>query len=390
MRLTMSSAVYNAYKCEEGGGRYDAVVRAKLKGQYVRKYFSSMAKAKTWADLKNIEAANQGREHVEFPTALRMQAQTAVQLLEPHGVSLLEAIKIALPIIETRGKSLPVKLAVGKFLQDYRLHDGPKTAVPSVSYLGYLEDMLSPFRTAFSDKLVADVGITEIEELLASRKKAGAVTRQSYVRAISAFYGWCVRKGLRVDNPLSKLRKKVHIDEVSILSVKDAGLVINAAQNDEIGFVALALFCGIRTAEFRKLVRNARGEEHEATLDWKDVDLKTRHVFISPELDKNRHGRYVDIPGNALLWLKRAQQQSGPVMPENWRMRRQALEKRSGVNLPQNVFRHSFCSYRISLDQDYAKAAAIVGNSPAMLRKHYVRVLPKKLGQSYCKISPPK
>lgn len=386
----MSSAVYNVYECEEGGGRYKAVVRAKLKGQYIRKYFETKAEAKTWAEMKNIEVGNQGKEHVEFPTKLRMEAQAAVQLLEPHGVSLLDAVKIALPIIQTRRTSLPVKSAIEKFLEDYRLHGGPKTAVPSVSYLRYLEDMLSPFKTAYTDRLVADVGIAEIEELLASRKNAGAVTRQGYVRAISAFYSWCVRKGLRLDNPLSKLRKKVHIDEVSILTVSNAEQVMKSVENEEIGFVALALFCGIRTAEFRKMVRNARGEEHEATLDWKDVDLKAKHVFISPELDKNRHGRYVDISANGLLWLKQVADPSGPVMPENWRMRRGALEKRSEVELPQNVFRHSFCSYRISLDQDYAKAAAMVGNSPTMLRKHYVRVLPKKMGQAYFKISPPK
>src|SRR5262249_48948391 len=157
---------YNVYECVEGGGRYKAVVRAKLKGQYVRKYFNSKTEAKTWADMKNIEVENQGKEHVEFPTALRMEAQTATQLLEPHGVSLLDAVKIALPIIESRGKSLPVKSAVEKFLDDYRLHGGPKTAVPSVSYLAYLEDMLSPFKTAYADELVADVGIAEIEELL--------------------------------------------------------------------------------------------------------------------------------------------------------------------------------------------------------------------------------
>jgi hypothetical protein len=120
------------------------------------------------------------------------------------------------------------------------------------------------------------------------------------------------------------------------------------------------------------------------------VDLKAKHVFISPELDKNRHGRYVDIPVNAVSWLKQVEQSCGPVMPEKWRMRRGALEKRSGIELPKNGFRHSFCSYRISLDQDYAKAAAMVGNSPAMLRKHYVRVLPKKLGQAYFKINPAK
>ena len=162
--------------------------------------------------------------------------------------------------------------------------------------------------------------------------------------------------------------------------------MLSAALLDEVATVALALFSGIRIAEFHKPVRDSRGGEREVWLDWKDVDLKSLQVFVAPELDKNRHGRYVDISPNAVTWLKEIKRVSGPVMPENWRERRQAIEKRAGVELPQNVLPHSHCSYRIALDEDYHKAAANVGNSPAMLRKHSVRVMPRKLGEAYFKI----
>jgi site-specific recombinase XerD len=382
----MSSETYNIYECTEGDGRYKFVVRGRLEGKYVRKYFSTKREGETWAEIKNIEVKNQGLEHASFSTDLRREAQIAAELLKPHDVSLLEAVRIALPILEIRKKSVPIKSALEQFLDDYRLHGGPKTAVPSVSYLKYLADMLTPFRNSFSDHLVADVGIPQIEEFLGERKGAGAVTRQSYIRAISAFYSWCVHKGYRLENPMSKLRKKIPLGEASILSVAEAQKVMHAALGDEAAVVALALFCGIRIAEFHKTVRDTRGQEREVWLDWKDIDLKERQVFITPELDKNRHGRYVDIASNAISWLEPVRQVSGAVMPVNWRARRVALEERSGVDLPQNVLRHSFCSYRIALDQDYWKAAAMVGNSPAMLRKHYVRVLPRKLGEAYFKI----
>jgi integrase len=254
-----------------------------------------------WAEIKNVEASNQGTEHSSFSTSLRLQAQTAANLLAPHDVSLLEAVKIALPIIESRTKSITVEDAIPRFFTDYRLHGGPKKAVVSASYLAYLQDMLGPFQRAYPQRLVCDVGVEEIERLLSGMKGAGAVTRQSYIRAISAFYGWCVRRGFRLDNPLSKLRKKLPKSEVTILSVANAQKLLDSAALEELPVLVLSLFCGIRIAEFRKITRDTRGGEHNTQLDWNNVDLKAKQVFIPPNLDKNQHGRYVDIPANALI-----------------------------------------------------------------------------------------
>ena len=162
----MKTEVYSVCECSEGDGRYKFVVRGKLNGKYTRKYFATKRDASTWAEIKNIEALNQGIEHAGFSSDLRMQAQAAAELLKPHGATLLEAVKIALPILQARGKSIPVNAAVELFLEDYRLNGGPKTTVPSASYLDYLSDMLGPFKRLYGDRLVANVDAAEIEALL--------------------------------------------------------------------------------------------------------------------------------------------------------------------------------------------------------------------------------
>ena len=66
MIFPVSSPIYNIYPCSEGEGRYRFVVRGRLGGKYVRKYFSTKRDAETWTEIKNIEALNQGVEHAGF------------------------------------------------------------------------------------------------------------------------------------------------------------------------------------------------------------------------------------------------------------------------------------------------------------------------------------
>lgn len=58
MDSPVSSPIYNPYPCSEREGRYRFVVRGRLSGIYVRKYFATTRDAETWADIKIIEATN--------------------------------------------------------------------------------------------------------------------------------------------------------------------------------------------------------------------------------------------------------------------------------------------------------------------------------------------
>jgi len=69
------------------------VVRSKLNGRWVRKFFETKAEAKAHVAAKEIELLNGGSEAVVFPTSLRIMAQEAHDRLLPYGKTLNDAVK---------------------------------------------------------------------------------------------------------------------------------------------------------------------------------------------------------------------------------------------------------------------------------------------------------
>src|SRR5438874_12691978 len=85
------------------------VVRAKLAGRWVRKYFQTKAEAETYRDQRNIEVANQGVEAIEFSSELRVMAQRCAMLLKPHGKSIEDATRFYLDRLSKTQKAIPLK-----------------------------------------------------------------------------------------------------------------------------------------------------------------------------------------------------------------------------------------------------------------------------------------
>ncbi len=96
--------------------RLKYVVRSKQNGSWVRKYFTSQAEAKTYADQKTVELMNGGREAVEFPTWLRVMAQQAQKQLEPFGKTIADAVSFYLPHLKAQATSRPLKTVVEELL----------------------------------------------------------------------------------------------------------------------------------------------------------------------------------------------------------------------------------------------------------------------------------
>ena len=55
---------------------------------------------------------------------------------------------------------------------------------------------------------------------------------------------------------------------------------------------------------------------------------------------------------------------------------------------PQNGLRHSFGSYRLAVLQDANKTALEMGNSPAMVFRHYRELVKPKAAKLYWSITP--
>lgn len=68
--------------------RWKFVVRSKVTGRWVRKFFGTKGEADTYAELKEIELLNQGVEGTVFSSDLRILAQRAATILDPYGTVL--------------------------------------------------------------------------------------------------------------------------------------------------------------------------------------------------------------------------------------------------------------------------------------------------------------
>src|SRR5438093_1991775 len=66
------------------------VVNYREAGKRKRSFFETEAQAKSFAAFKNAELAKNGIEHAEFPTALRVIAQNAVEALRPFGKTITD------------------------------------------------------------------------------------------------------------------------------------------------------------------------------------------------------------------------------------------------------------------------------------------------------------
>ena len=56
------------------------MVRSKITGRWVRKFFETKREAETYAKIKEMELLNQGKEKEAFSTVLRVLAQRADEI----------------------------------------------------------------------------------------------------------------------------------------------------------------------------------------------------------------------------------------------------------------------------------------------------------------------
>src|SRR5947208_13271069 len=69
------------------------VVNYRETGKRKRSFFETKEQADSFASFKNAELKRNGVEHAEFPTALRVMAQNAVEQLKPFGKTITDAVQ---------------------------------------------------------------------------------------------------------------------------------------------------------------------------------------------------------------------------------------------------------------------------------------------------------
>src|SRR6266436_6966204 len=81
------------------------VVNYREAGKRKRGFFETKEQAESFAAFKNAELKRSGIEHAEFPTAIRVMAQNAVEQLKPFGKTITDAVQHYLAHLKASEKS---------------------------------------------------------------------------------------------------------------------------------------------------------------------------------------------------------------------------------------------------------------------------------------------
>lgn len=202
-------------------------------------------------------------------------------------------------------------------------------------------------------------------------------TKYNYCRHITGLVRFAVRRKYASSQLVTDLEAielpEIPPTETEVYTPAELREMLDATREELIPWLAIAAFCGLRSAEILRL-------------EWKDVHLDEKFVEIRAANAKTGARRSVPLCDAALSWLQPLAGREGrvahywnenkfcaAVIADVHSVRRQS-GNREKFQWKRNALRHSFCSYRLALLKDAPRVALEAGNSPAMIFRHYHRL----------------
>lgn len=314
----------------------------------------------------------------------------AVQTLAPYHVglpvaagTLAECLKIV--------PDLPALVAAARF---YVARNRTVTAKPvrevvsellavkgarkaSARYLGDLRSRLGRFAEAFH-KNACDVTTAELQAWLDAQKLAPQ-TYTNFKRVVHSLFAFAVARGHAADNPAEGVEAvKVNGGSVEVFTPEELAKLLAAAAPDFRPCIALGAFAGLRSAEIERL-------------DWADVDLAGRHIVVGRDKAKTATRRVVPVGDALAAWLAPYAGRKGRVWPgahDAFYAAQQATAEAAGVPWKANALRHSYASYRFAETGDAGRVAGELGNSAAIVHRHYRELVKPADAQQWFALRP--
>lgn len=312
---------------------------------------------------------------------------SATQALAPFSVSLSATAAAVAECLKLVG-DLPTLQAAAKF---YAARNKQTTAKPVAEVVAellalkqargaapsYLEDLrhrLKRVGAAFC-KDACNVTTAEIQAWL----DAQGFSRQGYSdyrNRLHLLFNFAVARGYAIDNPVAGVEKiKVRGGETEIFTPEQIARLLANASPEFLPALAIGAFAGVRSAEIERL-------------EWSDIDLAGRYVTVGVNRSKTAGRRIVPICDALQAWLLPYAGRQGRIWPgthdafydpqqetaaatEVKADPEKNVKAQKPVAWKSNALRHSYASYRFAQTGDAGRVAGELGNSAAVVHKHY-------------------
>ncbi len=350
------------------------VVQSCAGGKRRRFYFKTKPQAENKARQLLTDRAGFGRAWLELEP--RERAEVCAILTEMRGRSVkLREVWEAFKRGDVRGvvASVTVEHALAEMLAAKRGEN------LRANYLTDLKRAVKQFAAGRMEARVATFTRSDVEAYVA--QPTSPSTRATRRGRMLAFFSFCHAREWTAANVCGQIKKpKVDRQPPRILSIAECRTLleyVEAEQPHALAWFVLALFAGIRPEEAEQVA-------------WRDVDFEHGQVNLAAATHKTRKEHQVELPANAFAWLIHARERGAhqPIAHSTRRrVLRKAREKLGLAAWPQDVLRHTFCSYGTqALGQE--RTADLADHSEAVLRRHYKKKVSLSAAKEFFSIEP--
>ncbi len=269
----------------------------------------------------------------------------------------------------------------------------------SAVHINDLDSRLNRIAGAFQMN-IGGVSGTMLQTWLDNMEGSGR-TKRNYLAVVAALFRFAIRRKYLPKDAMEEIeavqQAKEDNGEIEIFTPVEMREMLTAARPEMVPWLAIAGFAGLRSAELQRL-------------DWREVNLKERHIEIKASKAKTAARRLAPITDNLAKWLKPHAKESGkltgfeswwnqiPKVVEAVNDRRGNFAEQAGKTFTDeqkfswkhNALRHSFISYRLAAIKNAAEVALEAGNSPQMIFKHYRQLVTEAEAKKWFGIMPEK
>ena len=351
-------------------------------GKRQRPRFKTRAEAESLADEKKLAARKVGESYLALSPAQRLDLMAAYTRLEKHNITLSEVIdqwEAGKGRSNGNGPAIKtVSLAeAGEAWEGFMRAKGN-----SVMHCENAGRWVRKFARGRESMPVNKVTDAHVREYLG---KYDGVSYNSNRDSARGFFGFCWRQKYHADLicssdviPKRKIRGRI---PVHLTPEQLEKMMAYCVRNPELlAYVTLATFCGIRPTEIDRLV-------------WSDVDFEQGIVDV--RIAKTDAPRQVHLHPTAKAWLVLALSLDSPIglffAPSPAVKQKKMLPLRDHMGWkawPADILRKSFGSYYCELVGDEGKTATEMGNTAAIVKKHYKAVVKPAACEKFWAVTP--
>lgn len=356
-----------------------------LDGKRVRKNFPNRAEAEAERQVLEIQLVQ--KETGIRTAATRLtddqlhEAETVFRLLNAQVRSLSFFVEFALANYREPERQKMLSEAIADYIAA-KEHEFAQDQL-SIPQMDRIRWELNRLEKSFRKQAVAELTAPRLVEFL-EVGRPGMKTHNNRRGILSTFFKYAFQRGWVAENPIPKVphfrirRKRGLAQTLSIAQVK---AVMEFAETHKGGiwvpYFALCLFAGIRPGVPNGEITKFKPEA---------VDLDAGIIHISADVSKVREPRKIVIQPNLAAWLRAYPLKKFPIIPGNFKKRRQKFAKQLG--LTHDVLRHTFISMFVAKFRSIGEAAIQAGNSESIIRKHYLDLKSPEEGAGFFDILP--